>query len=349
MMPLSEVLAYRTTEDFLTAAEHLEAVAAHRESTFLEVRNRALRVVWEGVSADAMHEQVHWDYRHAAHSADDLRAAARVARDGAGDVDYAHRQMLYMLQDVQDDGYSVAEGYIVNDIKPSNNPIEQAQRAQKALEHSADLQYKATQFAETEASASARLQAAVAGEGKVQFVDHAFKQDGPTPTPAPPPQPPMSRKQAADGLKDVNDRIWTHNHVDKPVIDALPPNDPRRTDFHIETERLNAEKQQYLDVLPQQHPPANVIGPNGVNLPGTPPGIISGTPADNGQGWIYPVTPNQSGIDPRVVSIRVMEPTPQYPNGYLNYLNIDGQEVDPFTGRTVPPINPYAHIPLPRR
>lgn len=132
MMPLSEVLAYKTTEDFLTAAEHLEAVAAHRESTFFDVRNRALQVDWEGVSADAMHEQVHWDYRHAAHSADDLRAAARVARDGAGDVDYAHRQMLYMLQDVQDDGYSVAEGYLVNDVKPSSSPIEQVQRAQKA-------------------------------------------------------------------------------------------------------------------------------------------------------------------------------------------------------------------------
>jgi hypothetical protein len=106
MMPLSEVLAYRTTEDFITAAEHLEAVAAHRESTFFDVRDRAMRVEWEGVSADAMHEQMRWDSQHAAHSADDLREAARVARSGASDVDYAHRRMLYMLQDVQDDEYA---------------------------------------------------------------------------------------------------------------------------------------------------------------------------------------------------------------------------------------------------
>ena len=123
----------------------------------------------------------------------------------------------------------------------------------------------------------------------------------------------MSREQAAAGLKDVDQRIWEHNHVDKPLIESLPLNDPRRSDFHIETGLLNAEKQRYLDVLPQQHPPTNVMGPNGTSLPGVPPGLISDTPARSGQGWIYPVTPNQPGIDPRVASIRVIKPQQDIP------------------------------------
>lgn len=178
MMPLSEVMAYNTTEDFITAAQHLESVATHREDTYFDVRQRAAGVQWTGVSADALHDQIAHDLRRATHTSDDLREAARVARTGASDVDYAHRQMLYKLQDVQADGYSVAEGYVTTDIKPSGGLLEQAQRQQKALEHTADLQYKATQFAETDARAGARLQTAVGGEGKVQFVDHAFKTDG---------------------------------------------------------------------------------------------------------------------------------------------------------------------------
>jgi hypothetical protein len=93
------------------------------------------------------------------------------------------------------------------------------------------------------------------------------------------------------------------------------------------------------------------LGPGGVKLPGVPPGLISETPADNGNGWIYPIAPSQPGIDSRVIAIRVMEPTPMYPNGYVNYVNAHdpAQEVDPFTGRTIPRTDQYAHIPLPKQ
>lgn len=52
---------------------------------------------------------------------------------------------------------------------------------------------------------------------------------------------------------------------------------------------------------------------------------------------IYPISLGQGGIDPRVVSIRVMEPTSLYPNGYVTYMNVLGQEVDPFTGELCRP------------
>lgn len=158
----------------------------------------------------------------------------------------------------------------------------------------------------------------------------------------------MSREQAAAGLKDVNQRIWDHNHIDKPIIEALPPNDPRRLDFHRDTHDLNAEKERYLDVLPQQHPPASVTGPGGANLPGVTPGTLSEIPSNTGQGWVYPVARGYPGVDPRVVSMRVMEPTNLYPKGYIVYMNNIGQTVNHFTGQTVAGFSdPFAHIPIP--
>lgn len=346
-MPLSQVMAYNT-EHLIDASTHWEALADQREEVFGAVHNEARTLPWEGLGAVALRQRTGTDYSTALESAGNLRQAASIARDGASTLTQMHSRVLYTVEDIQADGFLPTEDLGVVDTRPSANPTVAAQRQAQAQTYAAQLRAQVSDLVAHDTKVGADMSNATAGEGKIQFVDHTFRTDGPT-TPAPPPQPRMSRKQAADGLKDVNDRIWTHNHVDKPVIDALPPNDPRRTDFHIETEQLNAEKQRYLDALPQQHPPANVIGPNGVNLPGVPPGLLSDTAANSGQGWIYPVTPNQPGIDPRVVSIRVMEPTSQYPNGYLNYLNIDGQEVDPFTGRTVPPTNPYAHIPLPNQ
>ena len=71
----------------------------------------------------------------------------------------------------------------------------------------------------------------------------------------------------------------------------------------------------------------------------------------NNKGMIYPVTPGFPGVDPRVTRIRVMDPTPStsrypYPKGYVSYMNDDKQAVDPRTGQTISPSNPYWHLEL---
>lgn len=64
-----------------------------------------------------------------------------------------------------------------------------------------------------------------------QAVGYGTKPERPSgPFPEEPP-PGMSRKQAADGLKDVNARIAAHN-AELPYISTLPPHDPRRTNPH---------------------------------------------------------------------------------------------------------------------
>ncbi|BAH51772.1 RHS repeat-associated core domain-containing protein [Rhodococcus opacus] len=98
-------------------------------------------------------------------------------------------------------------------------------------------------------------------------------------------------------------------------------------------------------------PPTTIEGPNGESLPAVQPGAV-GTPVDSGKGLQYPISPNTPGLDPRVTSVRIMDPvtTPRwsYPHGYAVYQNSAGQTVNPITGRTtVGKADPFAHIPLP--
>jgi RHS repeat-associated protein len=61
------------------------------------------------------------------------------------------------------------------------------------------------------------------------------------------------------------------------------------------------------------------------------------------------------GLDPRVSNVRIMDatlprgPSPGYPAGYVNYRNNalpTPQSVNPFTGQTLAPNDPFWHIPL---
>jgi hypothetical protein len=355
---LSQLLAW-PTEHLTEAAEHWETLGARSYGLANQVWRDAASVDWQGEAAEALRTATHADMTTTSAVADQLHEAARVARSGASDLYTARSRMEYAVADARTAGFDVGADLSVTDRSGGRSLAQRAARQAQAQSLAGDIRQRAAQLVGLDQQVAGKITAAVAGirgtfprnpavgeppkDDRIHAVDnHTYKQD-----PSQPPPPRMSREQAAAGLKDVNERIWEHNHVDKPFIETLPPNDPRRSDFHMETGLLNAEKQQYLDVLPPQHPPANVIGPGGANLPGVPPGVISNMPANSGQGWIYPIAPNLPGIDPRVASIRVMEPTSQDPNGYLNYLNMTGQEVNPFTGRTLAPADPFAHIPLP--
>ena len=96
--------------------------------------------------------------------------------------------------------------------------------------------------------------------------------------------------------------------------------------------------------------PTSVSGPGGIELPGVPEGT-QGIVSESGRGVVYQIPEGTSGLDPRVTSLRVMDPVTagkyQYPNGYIVYMNESGQTVNPLTGRTISNADPFAHIPLP--
>lgn len=51
-------------------------------------------------------------------------------------------------------------------------------------------------------------------------------------------------------------------------------------------------------------------------------------------------------LSPAVTQLRLMDPTNIYPSGYANYMNAGGQSVNPMTGRTIQPSDPWWHIPF---
>jgi hypothetical protein len=93
-----------------------------------------------------------------------------------------------------------------------------------------------------------------------------------------------------------------------------------------------------------------VIRAGDLKLPGVPKGAV-GTVTNNGKGLQYAIPRGTPELDERVTGIRVMDPTTTgkypYPNGRVMYVNTEGQTVNPLTGETVKPSDPFAHIPLP--
>ena len=80
-----------------------------------------------------------------------------------------------------------------------------------------------------------------------------------------------------------------------------------------------------------------VATPGGIAVP-IPKGWI-GRVADNGKGIVY----QRHGAMGNADTIRIMEPTPRYPQGYVRYYNNREQPLDP-AGR--PGDRASTHIPL---
>jgi hypothetical protein len=71
----------------------------------------------------------------------------------------------------------------------------------------------------------------------------------------------------------------------------------------------------------------------------------------SGKGVQYTGGKGGNGLNKRVTGVRIMNPTKpgakySYPDGRVSYMNVKGQTVNPYTGDTVPPTDPWAHLGL---
>lgn len=96
------------------------------------------------------------------------------------------------------------------------------------------------------------------------------------------------------------------------------------------------------------HSPSFIAHPNG-EIVAVPRGAMGPTPTATGKGFQFTGGSGGHGLDPRVTGIRIMDPVTTgkypYPHGYVSYVNRSGQTVNPWTGRTVPRSDPWAHWP----
>ena len=191
---LSQLLAW-PTEHLTDAAEHWEVVAARNYGLASQVWRDASSVDWQGHAADALRTDTHSDMIAASAAADQLQAAAKVARSGASDLYAARARLLYAIEDAQTAGFDVeVEGSVV-DRSTGGSAAQRAARQAQAEALAADIRQRAAQLVAVDQQVAGKVTAAVAGirdtfpptptprDGRVQAVDnHTLKQD-----PAPPP------------------------------------------------------------------------------------------------------------------------------------------------------------------
>jgi hypothetical protein len=191
MIPsVSLALSYDTTH-FIDAAAHWEDLADRWAFTYGQVHAEAQGLPWEGLGAEALHERIGSDHRIASAGAESLRAAAKIARQEAPNLNAMHRHLLYSLEDAQQAGFNVGEDWSVADTRASRNAAEQAERQAQAQAFATRLRSQAGALLARDTEVSGNMTNAAAGVSNfadtgvyhkpngssdyVQFVDNHHK------------------------------------------------------------------------------------------------------------------------------------------------------------------------------
>ena len=94
--------------------------------------------------------------------------------------------------------------------------------------------------------------------------------------------------------------------------------------------------------------PNFIVSKGGTVFP-VPRGATGPIPASSGKGFQFIKGVGDKGLSPKAMGFRFMDPITtgkyQYPGGYGSYFNKAGQTINPFTGQTISPSNPWWHIP----
>jgi hypothetical protein len=99
---------------------------------------------------------------------------------------------------------------------------------------------------------------------------------------------------------------------------------------------------------PSARSPDFIVSKGGTVYP-VPKDASGPIPAESGKGFQFTGGSGGHGLSPKTTDVRIMDPVTsgkyQYPGGYGSYGNAAGQTVNPFSGQTIPPSDPWWHIP----
>ncbi|OBJ16790.1 hypothetical protein A5623_17870 [Mycobacterium colombiense] len=197
---LSQLLAW-PTEHLTAAADHWEVVRDRTYGVASGVWRDALSVDWRGEGAEALRTATHTDMQTTSAVADQLHAAAKLARSSASDLYAARSSVRYAVQDAGTAGFDVGEDMSVTDRSTGGSAAWRAARQAQAQALAADIRQRAAQLVALDQQVAGKVTAAVAGirdifpqssapqtatrKPEIHGVDnHTFKQD-----PAPPADP----------------------------------------------------------------------------------------------------------------------------------------------------------------
>jgi hypothetical protein len=214
---LSQLVAW-PTEHLTEAADYWETIGERCYGVTNQVWRDALSIDGQGNTADALRSATHTDMLTTSAVADQLQAAAKVARSGASDLYTARSRVQYRVEDARAAGFVVGEDLSVTDRSSGGSPVQRAARQGQAQTFAGDIRQRATQLVALDQQVAGRVTAAVAGihntfpqgptpgppprKPKIQAVDnHTFKQ-------APPPPPPYPVNEVIAEATDLDG-----NHV----------------------------------------------------------------------------------------------------------------------------------------
>lgn len=221
---LSALLAW-PTEHLTEAADHWEAAAERSYGVAHQVWRDALSVDWQGEAAEALRAATYGDMTTTSAVADQLHAAASVARGGASDLYTARSRVRYAIEDAHTAGFDVGEDLSVADRMTGGSAAQRAARAAQVQALAGDIRQRAAQLIVLDQQVAGKITAAVAG------IRDTFTQ---TPAPSPPAQ--ENRVSAVD------------NHTFKQDPSPPPPVDPKdmtADDVRAEWAKVNAEIQAW--------------------------------------------------------------------------------------------------------
>lgn len=222
---LSALVAW-PTEHLTEAADHWEAVGERSYGVAHQVWRDALSAEWQGEAAAALRAATHGDMTTTSAVADQLQAAATVARSAASDLYAARSRVRYAVDDARTAGFEVGEDLSVADRTTGGSVAQRAARAAQAHALAGDIRQRAAQLVGLDQQVAGKITAAVAGirdtfpqgpapnsplqDNRVSaFDNHTFKQD---PAPAPPVDPKdMTAEQARAAWDTVNSDIGKFN------------------------------------------------------------------------------------------------------------------------------------------